>query len=427
MPWKIPSRSTLPHRSILTSADLDGSRLNLWVGSVRSGKTITSLLAFLKWLNHAPPGPLAITGNTSDTINRNILLPLMDFLGGEPLCDFSVGRRIGKLFNRTVHIVSGNDESSYKRLQGATFAGAYCDEVTTYPKSFWLMLLSRLSLRGARLFGTTNPDVPTHWLKTEFIDNDEVDNKRVFQFSLYDNPFLDPDYIHSLETEYTGVWKKRYIEGLWVAGSGAIYDCFGEDNIIADSRQYLSRCQRVWAGCDYGTVNPLAFGLFGLDYDGQTIYQFAEYYYDSKQTGIQKSDDDYVVAIQEFLEGLGMQASTLDGMYVDPSAASFILALRQADVPVIPAHNAVLEGIQHVYTLLSKKQLLIDAGCVNTIKQLYSYSWDTRASNRGKEQPLKSDDHAVDCLRYALWSTKIRESDYNGLEGIVTRPRTRRG
>jgi PBSX family phage terminase large subunit len=254
-----------------------------------------------------------------------------------------------------------------------------------------------------------------------------VDNKRVFQFSLYDNPFLDPDYIHSLETEYTGVWKKRYIEGLWVAGSGAIYDCFGEANIIADSKQYLSRCQRVWAGCDYGTVNPLAFGLFGLDYDGQTIYQFAEYYYDSKQTGIQKSDDDYVVAIQEFLEGLGMQASTLDGMYVDPSAASFILALRQADAPVIPAHNAVLEGIQHVYTLLSKKQLLIDVGCVNTIKQLYSYSWDTRASNRGKEQPLKSDDHAVDCLRYALWSTKIRESDYTGLEGIVTRPRTRRG
>ena len=416
MHWHIPPKHSKHHDSI-KQAD---ARLNLWVGSVRSGKTITSLFTLINWIiKEAPPGAIVITGNTSDTTNRNVLLPLMEYLGGEPFCDFSIGRRTGTLFNRTVHIVSGNDESSYKRLQGATFAGAYCDEITTYPKSFWLMLLSRLSLKGSRLFGTTNPDVPTHWLKTDFMDNPEISNKRVFQFSLYDNPFLDLEYIHSLETEYSGVWKKRYIDGLWVAGSGAIYDCFGEGNIIANSKQYLNRCQRVWSGCDYGTVNALAFGIYGLDYDGVTIYKFAEYYYDSKVAGVQKSDSEYVLDIQSFL-ATHLGGRPLTGLYVDPSAASFIVSLRKAGLPVIAANNSVLEGIQHVYGLLSRRHYLIDATCENTIKQYYSYSWDSKASARGKEQPIKVEDHALDGDRYALFST--RSSSTLPTEGIVTLP-----
>jgi PBSX family phage terminase large subunit len=378
----------------------------------------------MAWLNNSPQGELVITGHTSDTIYRNILLPLMNFLGGPPLCDFSIGRRIGWLFGRTTHIISGNDESSYKRLQGPTLVAAYCDEVTTYPKSFWLMLLSRLSVKGARLFGTTNPDVPTHWLKTDFIDSPEVKNKQVFQFTLYDNPFLDKDYIESLKREYSGVWQKRYIEGLWVAGSGTIYDCFSDENIVTDMKQHIPRFQRLWAACDYGTVNPLAFCVFGLDDDGKTIYQLAEYYYDSKQHSVQKSDEEYVFAIKDFLEKLDIPVASLEGFYVDPSAASFIIALRHAGIPVSPAQNEVMEGIQYVYTLISKKQFLVDSSCTMSIKHLYSYSWDTRAYTRGKEQPLKIDDHLPDCIRYALFSAKLRKTEYSGIEGIVTRPRT---
>ena len=39
------------------------------------------------------------------------------------------------------------------------------------PQSFFQMLLSRLSPEGARLYGTTNPDSPYHWLKTDYLDN----------------------------------------------------------------------------------------------------------------------------------------------------------------------------------------------------------------------------------------------------------------
>ena len=39
------------------------------------------------------------------------------------------------------------------------------------------MLLSRLSMKSAKLYATTNPDTPTHWVKLDIIDNEEDRNR----------------------------------------------------------------------------------------------------------------------------------------------------------------------------------------------------------------------------------------------------------
>ena len=36
------------------------------------------------------------------------------------------------------------------------------------------MLLSRLSVEGSKLIGSTNPDSPMHWLKSDILDRFEV-------------------------------------------------------------------------------------------------------------------------------------------------------------------------------------------------------------------------------------------------------------
>ncbi|BDM74937.1 hypothetical protein HEK616_84240 (plasmid) [Streptomyces nigrescens] len=51
-----------------------------------------------------------------------------------------------------------------------TAALAYADEVTLLPAAFFRQLLARLSVPGARLIGTTNPDSPRHWLRTDCLD-----------------------------------------------------------------------------------------------------------------------------------------------------------------------------------------------------------------------------------------------------------------
>src|SRR5690606_9618402 len=78
--------SPMQERSIAEST----ARINVWTGSVRSGKTIASLLRFLIYVTQAPRGGhLVIVGKTSDTIARNVFEPLMD-----PSLTGPVARRI---------------------------------------------------------------------------------------------------------------------------------------------------------------------------------------------------------------------------------------------------------------------------------------------------------------------------------------------
>lgn len=94
-----------------------------------------------------------------------------------------------------------------------TLQGAYIDELTLLAEDFFIMLLSRLSDKGARLFGTTNPDVPTHWLKENYLDRESELDLLSMKFTIDDNPFLDPEYVDNTKREYVGAFYSRFILG----------------------------------------------------------------------------------------------------------------------------------------------------------------------------------------------------------------------
>src|SRR5690606_17299071 len=136
------------------------------------------------------------------------------------------------------------------KIQGLTLVGAMGDELSLTPESFFTMILSRLSVRGAKLFGTTNPDAPAHWLKRKFLARAGELDLATWHFTLEDNPALDPAYVAALKREYTGLWYKRYIQGLWVQAEGAIYDMFDPDRHVVST---LPTLVQHWVGVDYGT------------------------------------------------------------------------------------------------------------------------------------------------------------------------------
>ena len=93
------------------------------------------------------------------------------------------------------------------------------------PQNFFPMLLSRMSPEGARLYATTNPDSPYHWLKTENLDNSELRAKKILwseHFTMADNPNLTIEFVDAQKRLYSGFFYKRFIEGLWVVAEGAI-------------------------------------------------------------------------------------------------------------------------------------------------------------------------------------------------------------
>lgn len=228
--WEINTRKQA--ESLLNS----NGWVNIWHGSVRSGKTVISLIRWIVYLKNFvrhKGGDFVMVGKTERTLYRNILSPLMEVFGEAVTVTRGSGEAI--IFNTRVLLVGANDERSEQKIRGGTFAGAYCDEITLYPESFFKMLLSRLSVQGAKLFGTTNPDNPSHWLYKDVIENKEFDNKRIFHYTIDDNPTNTEEYKKSLRNAYTGLWYRRFYLGEWVSAHGAIYDMFDKQNHVVNN------------------------------------------------------------------------------------------------------------------------------------------------------------------------------------------------
>lgn len=373
------------------------ARLNIWEGAVRSGKTIASILRWLEEVKTADPADeMLMVGKTERTLKRNIL-DVIEKIVGKSRYKFVGGLGEVYIYGKKVYIAGANDERAQDKIRGMTLAKAYGDELTIWPESFFKMLLSRLSEDDAKLFGTTNPDSPHHWLRTEYLCNPELD-LRFWHFKLEDNPHLSPRFVKSLKQEYKGLWYKRFIDGLWVQAEGAIYDMWDEDYHVRPAPRPM--IDKYIVGIDYGTTNPCTFGLYGWNSRrGLPVYLLKEYWYDSAKKGRQKSDTKYADDFETFLGDV-----TPESIYCDPSAASFIKELQDRGYGVTKANNDVVDGIRYISRMLGDGEFFVDPACKYTPMEFSSYVWDSRAQKRGKDEPLKINDHAMDRNRYALYS-----------------------
>lgn len=435
--FKVMSRKQL--RSIVEAQ----ARINLWTGAIRSGKTISSLLRWLLYIaNEAPQsGELFMVGQTLQTVERNLIGPLQDpTIFGELASQtvYTPGASVAVILGRRVAIVGATDAKAFKRIRGATGAGAYVDEVSLLPPHFLTELLGRLSLPGARLFGTTNPDGPAHWLKVEYIDQEHrlnydeelrrpVAGFRHFTFTLPDNPSLTAEYVSSIKREHQGLWYQRLILGKWVAAEGVVYESWAPDRHVVSTLPLIDRWFAV--GLDYGTTNPLDAILLGRGRtpDGRTaLYAGSEWRHDPKVAKVRLTDAEHASNVQEWLQQVPREDGSADlgvrpdFVVVDPSAASFITELQQRRVHgLTTADNDVLDGIRTVSSLLATDRLYVHESCRPLIAELSSYSWDDKATEQGQDKPIKVADHAADALRYgihtteALWRPHIGRDTYD--------------
>ncbi|MFD8611068.1 PBSX family phage terminase large subunit [Streptomyces sp. NPDC059631] len=392
-------------RKQLTSIGRATARVNIWHGSVRSGKTIASLLAFVIAVATAgPSGLIIICGRSLQTIERNCLEPLQDRALFGPLASHIVhtrGATTATILGRTVHLIGAADARAEGRLRGLTAQLAYVDEATLLPEGFWTQLLARLSVPGARLFATTNPDSPRHWLKVGYLDRAAELNLRAWHFRLADNPSLSSEYVAALAAEYVGLWRRRMIDGAWVVAEGAVYDMWDEARHAVTE---LPPMRRHWVGIDYGTTNAFSAILLGLG-DDNRLYVCAEWRHDSRAVHRQMTDAQYSAAVRQWL---AEQNVTPEWTFIDPSAASFIAQAYEDGLPNIArATNEVVGGIRSVSSVLAANRLYVHTSCEGLLSELPGYSWDPKATERGEDRPLKVDDHSCDALRYAVHSTAL--------------------
>lgn len=394
------------------------SKWNLAHGSVRSGKTVCTLFRFMQAVHECPDSQIWMIGHSSETIFQNAVRLLLEARddGTDPLSIYKpflswmAGKRQLRFRDKTISTLGARDEGSIGAIQGKTFSAVYCDEMALYPESVIDMIDTRLSNPHSIGFASMNPSNPTHKLK-QWIDKAEADPANYYQmhFSLDDNPFLQDSYKQRIKRSLSGVFYKRNYLGLWCLAEGAVFDFFDHKLHVVDRPPAAAE---YWiAGIDYGTVNAFACVLIGIStgrytQTGKRMWVEKEYYWDSKAKGRQKTNSEYADDVQEFLEPYGVKS-----IFLDPSAEAFQLELRRRGMHAVHANNDVLNGIQKVTDELRKGNLYICDDCPNTIREMQSYVWDPKAAERGRDEPLKKDDHSVDALRYAIASHRVTTFD----------------
>jgi PBSX family phage terminase large subunit len=385
--------------------------INILEGPIRSSKTWTMIPKILLRLNcYKVSGERIFFGVTKETIYNNVLNDLFNMLGPRR---YSYNRQTGALYLDGVRwrVIGAKDEGSEKFIRGATVGLAYGDELVLTPKSFFDMMLGRMSPEGARLYGTTNPDNPFHWLYTDYITDIEKLQSglvQVIKFELRDNTSLSEETIRRYESMYKGVFHKRMILGEWVVAEGAIY----RDSYDPALNDYDDDSRPISLGnsggfvemvipLDYGTTNPMVF-LHIID-DGAIYWVDREYYWDSKVEAAQKTDGQYATDLLEFRETVAPRGALV---VVDPSAASFKAEMSLRGIWHVDADNNVEDGIRKTSSLLAQRKIRIHKRCRMLRLELQTYAWDTKKEKKGEDEPLKVHDHAPDALRYFV-NTKV--------------------
>ena len=369
-------------------------------GAVRSGKTSIMSLSFFLWaMGNFNGCAFAFCGKSVGAVERNIVTPLLGITYLRQNFDIRYNRgghmivaRCGNRENR-IYLFGGKDESSYALVQGVTLAGVLLDEVALMPRSFVEQALARCSVKGAKMWFNCNPENPQHWFRQEWILQPEKHNALHIHFLMDDNPSLDEATKARYRSMYSGLFYERYVMGRWVMSEGLIYDMFDPtDNVYRQAPAGMAAQSQRYIACDYGTTNPTIF--LDIYDDGEKIRIDREYRWDSRKERRQKTDEEYA---DDFVQFLGDVAATV---LVDPSAASFIVALRQRGIYVREADNDVLDGIRRMSVLIKRRELLVNERCSGFLDEIGTYIWDEKAAARGEEKPVKQSDHAMDSCRY---------------------------
>ncbi len=382
---------------------------------MRSGKTTALSLGFVFWASTCFNGQsFAICGKTVTGVRRNLVMPLCQMLRA---MNFHIEERLSRSYldisfaghTNRFYCFGGKDESAAALIQGITLAGVLLDEAALMPRSFVEQAAARCSVDGSKLWFSCNPDQPSHWFYREWIQCAKQKHALYLHFTMDDNLTLSPAVRRRYERLYHGAFYDRYVKGIWTTAQGLIYPMFSPKLHVGSPD---CEPERFVISCDYGTMNPASFGLWGLCRG--CWFRIAESYYDASQTGLPRTDEEHYDALCALA---GNQ--NIEQVVIDPSAASFIACIRRhGRFIAVPAKNDVLCGIRRTADALRNGEIKIAPECSDTLREFSLYVWDERAD---RDAPKKEHDHAMDDIRYFVMTVIDAPQDHAFFAASVAR------
>lgn len=391
-------------------------------GAVRSGKTSIMTVAFVDWAMREFDGQrFGICGKTVDSATKNIIVPYISMSYAKERYTLR-WRRSDKLLEvkrgtttNWFEVFGGKDESSFMLIQGRTLAGVLLDEVALMPESFVNQALARCSVDGARLWFSCNPQSPSHWFHTDWIERHRERNALYLHFAMTDNPALSEKTLERYRSMYSGVFYDRYIRGLWVAADGLIYQQFADEK-----ERYLidkppDNIMYAVIGLDFGgSKSAHAITLTGFTDGFKQVIVLDEYYHNNLRSG-RLSPKQLEEAFVDFVRRAKSKYKVYEA-YCDSAEQTLIEGLTVAAIHAhlgIEVRNAVKgpinDRIAFYNSLMAQDRFKVVRHCTAHIKALEEAVYDD--SKLVKDVRLDNGTTDIDSLDSMEYSTETVQDD----------------
>ncbi len=363
-------------------------RFKAYIGGIGSGKTYAgATLALITSVKH--PGTTGLVVAPTYPMIRDVVLPTVFRVFPLLVVKKFVETKHELILKNGAKIIFRSADKPDK-LRGLNLAWAWIDEAAYVTKQLWDIVLGRLrDKNGPRTAWLTTTPKGRNWIWELWV-KEPSEEYGYIHATTYDNIYLPEDYIKSLEVRYSGEFFEQEVLGKFVKFEGLVYKEFDETNHVIDTLP--ERFKEVIAGVDWGFTNPAVILVVGFDYDGKA-YVVEEFYERGRLI------NEVVEEAKKLKERWNIRI-----FYCDPSEPAFIQEFRRAGLYATAAKNDVNPGIATVQNLFAKNKLYIRKTCVNTVDELLSYRWREVREGGYMDVPIKEHDHAMDALRYAVFS-----------------------
>lgn len=368
-------------------------------GAVRAGKTVIDNYLFLLELKRIkklaeiekePHPQYILAGYSSNSIYTNVISSIENQFGIVMNTD-----RHGHYHLFGIDIVPAYTGSvrGIGAIRGMTSYGAYINEASLATHEVFQEIVQRCSVGSARIICDTNPDIPTHWLKTDYIDNHDPRAKiKAFSFTIDDNTFLSKDYVETLKAATPrGMFYDRAILGQWVTGEGIVYQDFNADTMVIDDKD-ISDSLDYYCGVDWGFAegHENVITVFGDDPDTDITYLLDIY----SSTG--KYIDYWVEIAQQIQEKYGYGIN----FWCDSARPEYVSYFQQQGIQARNADKSVMDGVEYCSSRIKLDKFRVLRSCSKPfLDDVYQYVWDPV-----KGVPKKEHDNVMDSFRYAVFN-----------------------
>lgn len=389
-------------------------KIMVLVGAVRAGKTYIDNVLFIHELmrvakqaakEHDSHPRYILAGATAGSIYNNVISELQS----KP---FYLDIKRDKhdhfhLFGVDIVPVYTSKRDGIARARGFTSYGAYINEASLCAHNIFDEIQNRCSKSNSRIICDTNPDIPTHWLKTDYIDNKDPHARiKSFTFTIDDNSFLPADYVKALKaSKPQGVFYDRDILGLWATGSGIVYSNFDKKTMLIPDKDIPTNLT-YYCGVDWGFAegHSNVITVWGDDSDG--VSYLVECY---QATG--EYIDHWIDVARDIMSRRGYGIP----FFCDSARPEYVSSFQNEGINAYNADKRVMAGIQYVSQHIQENKLRIaQSASKDFLDDVYQYQWD-----KNKGVPVKEHDNVMDSSRYALFTYHKKDNASKAVRNFI--------